>query len=243
MWIEFKNYQEKAIVKLKQEVNDLLDAEENKICIFKSPTGSGKTLMMAEFLKRLIDSRIDGKKFSFIWIAVNKLHDQSRNSLKKYYDPLGIGLKCSYFEDLDERKIGENEILFLNWASINKKGNIYVRENERDNNLSNIVARTKEEGRIIILVIDESHRNAETDKSKELIEDIGPKVTIEVSATPQLKGVFRGVEVDLKDVKDEGMIKKEIAINPGFEHYIIDKKKNDKTADEIVLESALRKRK
>ena len=116
MNINLKNYQEKAIVKLKQEVNDLLDAEGNKICIFKSPTGSGKTLMMAEFLKRLIDSRIDGKKFSFIWIAVNKLHDQSRNSLKKYYDPLGIGLKCSYFEDLDDRKIGENEILFLNYA-------------------------------------------------------------------------------------------------------------------------------
>ena len=242
MWIEFKNYQEKAIVKLKQEVNDLLDAEGNKICIFKSPTGSGKTLMMAEFLKRLIDSRIDGKKFSFIWIAVNKLHDQSRNSLKKYYDPLGIGLKCSYFEDLDDRKIGENEILFLNWASINKKGNIYVRENERDNNLSNIVARTKEEGRIIILVIDESHRNAETDKSKELIEDIGPKITIEVSATPQLKGVFRGVEVELKDVKDEGMIKKEIVINPGFENFKLDKKLADKTADEIVVEAGLKKR-
>lgn len=242
MWIEFKNYQEKAIVKLKQEVNDLLDAEGNKICIFKSPTGSGKTLMMAEFLKRLIDSRIDGKKFSFIWIAVNKLHDQSRNSLKKYYDPLGIGLKCSYFEDLDDRKIGENEILFLNWASINKKGNIYVRENERDNNLTNIVARTKEEGRIIILIIDESHRNAETEKSKELIEDIGPKVTIEVSATPQLKGVFRGVEVELKDVKDEGMIKKEIVINPGFENFKLDKKLADKPADEIVVEAALKRR-
>jgi type III restriction enzyme len=242
MWIEFKNYQEKAIVKLKQEVNDLLDAEGNKICIFKSPTGSGKTLMMAEFLKRLIDSRIDGKKFSFIWIAVNKLHDQSRNSLKKYYDQFGVGLKCSYFEDLDDRKIGENEILFLNWASINKKGNIYVRENERDNNLSNIVARTKDEGRIIILVIDESHRNAETDKSKELIEDIGPKITIEVSATPQLKGVFRGVEVELKDVKDEGMIKKEIVINPGFENFKLDKKLADKTADEIVVEAGLKKR-
>ncbi|MFH1575870.1 MAG: DEAD/DEAH box helicase family protein [Candidatus Nealsonbacteria bacterium] len=242
MWIEFKNYQEKAIVKLKQEVNELLDAEGNKICIFKSPTGSGKTLMMAEFLKRLIDSRIDGKKFSFIWIAVNKLHDQSRNSLKKYYDPLGIGLKCSYFEDLDDRKISENEILFLNWASINKKGNIYVRENERDNNLSNIVARTKDEGRAIILIIDESHRNAETEKSKELIEDIGPKITVEVSATPQLKGVFRGVEVELKDVKDEGMIKKEIAINPGFENFKLDRKLADKTADEIVVEAGLKKR-
>jgi len=65
-----------------KEVNELLDADGNKICIFKSPTGSGKTLMMAESLKRLIDSRIDGKKFSFVWIAVNKLHDQSRNSLK-----------------------------------------------------------------------------------------------------------------------------------------------------------------
>ena len=242
MWIEFKNYQEKAIVKLKQEVNDLLDVEGNKICVFKSPTGSGKTLMMAEFLKRLIDSRIDGKKFSFIWIAVNKLHDQSRNSLKKYYDQFGVGLKCSYFEDLDERKISENEILFLNWASINKKGNIYVRENERDNNLSNIVTRTKDEGRIVILIIDESHRNAETEKSKELIEDIGPKITIEVSATPQLKGVFRGVEVELKDVKDEGMIKKEIVINPGFEDFKLDKKVADKTADEIVVETALKKR-
>ena len=242
MWIEFKNYQEKAIVKLKQEVNDLLDMEGNKICIFKSPTGSGKTLMMAEFLKRLIDSRIDGKKFSFIWIAVNKLHDQSRNSLKKYYDQFGVGLKCSYFEDLDERKISENEILFLNWASINKKDNIYVRENERDNNLSNIVARTKDEGRIIILIIDESHRNAETEKSKELIEDIDPKITIEVSATPQLKGVFRGVEVELKDAKDEGMIKKEIVINPGFENYKLDRKLADKTADEIVVEAGLKKR-
>jgi type III restriction enzyme len=242
MWIEFKNYQEKAIVKLKQEVNDLLDAEENKICIFKSPTGSGKTLMIAEALKRIIDSRIDGKKFSFIWIAVNKLHDQSRNSLKKYYDQFGVGIKCSHFEDLVERKISENEILFLNWASINKKGNIYVRENERDNNLTNIVSRTKDEERIIILIIDESHRNAETDKSKELIDDIGPKVTIEVSATPQLKDVFHGVEVELKDVKDEGMIKKEIVINPGFENYKLDKKLADKTADEIVVEAGLKKR-
>lgn len=242
MWIEFKNYQEKAIVKLKQEINELLEVEGNKICIFKSPTGSGKTLMMAETLKRLIDSRIDSKKFAFIWIAVNKLHDQSRNSLKKYYDQFGVGIKCSYFDDLDERKISENEILFLNWASINKKGNIYVRENERDNNLSSIVARTKDEGREIILIIDESHRNAETDKSKELIEDINPKVTIEVSATPQLKGIFHGVEVDLNNVKDEGMIKKEIIINPGFEDYKLDKKLKDKTADEIVVEAGLKKR-
>ena len=64
-------------------------------------------------------------------------------------------MKCSHFNDLDDRRIGENEILFLNWASINKKDNLYVRANERDNNLSSVIARTKDEGRIIFLIIDE----------------------------------------------------------------------------------------
>lgn len=242
MTIELKDYQENAVVRLKREINELLDADAAKVCIFKSPTGSGKTLMMAEFLKRLIDSRVDGMNFSFVWIAVNKLHDQSRNNLKKFYYQNGVGIKCSYFEDLVDRKIGENEILFLNWASINKKDNLYVRANERDNNLSSVINRTKDEGRTIFLVIDESHHTANSEKSKELIQDIGPKITMEVSATPQLNNANRIVEVELKDVKDEGMIKKEIVINPGFEHYIVDKLKSDKTADELVLESALNKR-
>lgn len=242
MLIELKNYQEKAIAKLKNEVNELLESDDNKICIFKSPTGSGKTLMMAEMLMRLCDSRIDNKKLSFVWIAVNKLHDQSRNSLKKYYENKGLGLKCSSFGDLEERRIRENEILFLNWASINKKDNIYVRANERDNNLSSVIERTKDAGRTIILIIDESHRNAETDISQDLIKEMSPKITIEVSATPQLKGVFHGVEVELKDVKDEEMIKNEIVINPDFGNYKLDKKISDKTADELVVEAGLKKR-
>lgn len=242
MWIQFKDYQENAVVDLKREANRLLDADGDKVLIFKSPTGSGKTLMMAEFLKRLIDSRIDGKHFSFVWIAVNKLHDQSRENLKKYYDHYGVSLKCSRFEDLEDKKISENEILFLNWASINKKDNIFVRANERDNNLTSIIRRTKDEGRILILIIDESHHTAKSEHSKDLINELAPKLTLEVSATPQLNNANRIVEVELKAVKDEGMIKKEIAINPGFEHYVFDSKKSDKTADELVLESALKKR-
>ena len=242
MWVELKDYQEKAIIKLKQEINDLLSSEDNKICIFKSPTGSGKTIMVAEALRRLIDSRCDETKFSFIWIAVNKLHDQSRKSLKKYYDHYGVAIKCSYFEDLDDREIKENEILFLNWASINKKENIFIRENERDNNLSYIVEKTKAEGRTIMLIIDESHHTAKGEESKKVIEEIAPKITLEVSATPQLNSANRIVEVDLGAVKKEGMIKKEIVINPGFENYKLDKNIADKTADEIVIEAALKKR-
>lgn len=241
MIFEFKNYQENAIVRLKRQINELLETDENKVCVFKAPTGSGKTLMMAEFLKRLIDSRIDRKQFSFVWIAVNKLHDQSRNSLRKYYDQNGVGIKCSYFDDLGDRKIGENEILFLNWASINKKDNIYVSANEYNNNLSNIIERTKNEGRIIILIVDESHNTAGSAISKGIIDDLAPKITIEVSATPKIESDYR-VVIEPSEVRIDGMIKNEILVNPDFENFIVDETKNDRAADEIILEEAIKKR-
>jgi type III restriction enzyme len=239
--IEFKDYQEKTIVKLKSEVNELLESQNDEVIVFKSPTGSGKTLMTAEFLRRLIDARIDGKKFAFVWIAVHKLHDQSRNSLKKYYDEHGVPLRCSYFQDLENRQIRQNEILFLNWASINNEDKIIIRANERDNNLDTVVARTKEAGRMIILIIDESHHTANSDKSQEIIKKLGPKVTVEVSATPQIKSDYI-VPVKIEDVRKEGMIKKEVVVNDGFENYVIDKRKSDESADELILRSAIEKR-
>ena len=235
--IELKDYQDIAIEDLKKSVNQLLESSENKVCVFKSPTGSGKTLMTAEFLRRLVTKREDNKKLSFIWISVNQLHDQSKNSLERYFEDSRT-LKCSNFEDLEDKKIGENEILFFNWQSINKKDNIYIRENEQDNNLSNIITNTEDEGREIILIIDESHRNAETEKSKELIEGINPKVTIEVSATPQFKDISKIVEVDFKKVQEEEMIKKEIAINPEIDKIKI----NGSSTDDIIIDSALNKR-
>ena len=242
MHIELKNYQEKAVVRLREVANEILNVPDNEVLIFNAPTGSGKTIMMAEALRRLIDSRIDGKKLAFIWIAVNKLHDQSRESLKRYYDSEAVGLKCSRFSDLQEKQIAENEILFLNWASINKKDNIYIRDNEHDNNLESIITRTKEAGRTVVLVIDESHHTANSDKSKELIDVIGPKLTVEVSATPQLTST-NVVAVRIADVRAEGMIKKEVTVNNGFKTLEVDKKKSDQSADEIVLQAALDKRK
>ena len=180
-------------------------------------------------------------KFSFIWLTVRKLHDQSKDKLERYYERDRI-LTCSYFEDLEDRRIGENEILFINWDSINKKDiNIYVKENEQDNNLNSIVNNTKEEDRVLVLIIDERlHHTASSEKSKELIEIISPKITIEVSATPHLKDSGSAiVKVPLTEVKDEEMIKTEISVNPEF----LDLKIGAKSADELVIEQALKKRK
>ena len=167
--IELKSYQKKSVESLITKTENVLRSRENGIVIFQSPTGSGKTAMVSELIKQLVKDRQDNKKFSFIWVSVRMLHEQSKEKLEKYYEDDRL-LQCSYFEDLEDRKIDENEILFINWTSINKKDiNIYVKENEQENNLNSIIANTREDGREIILIIDESHHTASSDKSKELI--------------------------------------------------------------------------
>lgn len=240
--IQFKNYQEEAISELQAKTIKQLGRSGNRTMVFKSPTGSGKTLMMAEYLKRLDDSEL--QKFSFVWAAPRQLHKQSKNSLTKYFQDCQ-SLKCSLFSDLLDNRIRSNEILFLNWESINKENNLVIRENERDFYLDKVLSNTKEEGRDLVLIIDESHFSVDTDISTNLIKDISPKLTIEVSATPSLKDEDASIIVDIDDVKEEGMIKKSIVFQDGYENNI----KNDqlitireKGTDILVLEDALKKR-
>lgn len=237
--IELKDYQKQAVENLHRKIENSLRSSENEVVVFQAPTGSGKTVMVSELIKELVGNRKDDKKFSFIWVSVRMLHEQSKEKLEKYYED-DKAIKCSYFEDLEGRKIDENEILFINWHSINKKDiNIYVKENEQDNNLNSIIKNTKKDGRIVVLIIDESHHSASSEKSKELIEVISPKITLEVSATPHLKENIAEIEkVRLSDVKAEEMIKSEISVNPEF----IDIKIGTKSSDEVVIEEALKKR-
>jgi len=228
--ITLRQYQEIAVRELREKANILLDLQGGKTIVFKSPTGSGKTLMMAEFLKTLVENRVDTKSFAFIWTAPRKLHTQSKQKLENYYHD-SKALRCVNFEDLVDIQIGKNEILFLNWESINKEDNVYIRENERDFNLSRVIQNTLDAGRIIVLVIDESHHSAKTEISLELIDMIQPKITVEVSATPNIDGDER-VMVYREWVIAEEMIKKRVAINPGFRNKI-----ERKTAEEIIVTS------
>ena len=125
-------------------------------------------------------------------------------------------MECSFFEELDDRQIGENEILFFNWESIRQENLIYIRENEQDNNLSSVLERTREAGRVIVLVIDESQLQAQAETSQNLIAAISPNLTIEVSATPIMQNPDKIVSVDIGDVKAEEMIKKAVILNEDF---------------------------
>jgi len=248
--MQLKDYQEIAIDDLLAKAKKLLGYSGNKKLVFKAPTGSGKTIMMAELLKKLSEDREIKQELSFIWTAPRHLHTQSKNKLEIYLET-SQALFCSFFEDLDDRKIQVNEILFFNWESINKKNkNTIVRENEQDFYLSKVLERTKEEGRKIILIIDESHfaAGAKDNKGKQaankLREEINADLTIEMSATPLLTG-DETVNVHLEDVKKEGMIKKAVILNEDFTNIInknkITTQKLSGGTEEMVIDAAMKK--
>ncbi len=236
MIIKNLDYKEKAIKKLLDIANELLEGKSNDNIIFKAPTGAGKTIIMADFLLQLVEKRNDHKTFSFIWAAPRKLHLQSKEKLEEFYKENRV-LECSNLEDLTDKKISENEILFLNWESINKKDNVFIRDNENDFNLTSIINNTVAEGREIILVIDESHHTATAENTRGLIEIMNPKITIEVSATPHMNS-DNIVRVKFEDVVAEGMIKEKISLNPDLK----EDKLEGEGSDEFILKEALKKR-
>lgn len=244
MAFKLTTYQDERAQELLTTTRRLLRIGGGKKLVFKAPTGSGKTIMMAEFLTRFADDKRH-EPCSFIWTAPRQLHEQSKDKLESYFEKTRA-MECSYFEDLTDRQIDENEVLFFNWESIRQDGNIYIRDNEQENNLSKVIERTREAGRKIILIIDESHFHAQAETSQNLISAIKPDLTIEVSATPVMQNPDEIVSVDISEVKAEEMIKKAVILNEDFKNVI---KSGEKiktelanSTDEIVLKEALKKR-
>ncbi len=249
--MQLKIYQENAVEDLLAKAKKLLSYEGGKKLIFKAPTGSGKTIMMAEFLKQLIEDREIRQPLSFIWTAPRQLHKQSKDKLESYFENNRV-LECKFFNDLNNLQISESEILFFNWESINKKDkNTIVKENEQEFYLAKVLEKTREQGRKIILIIDESHYSAGAQDKKgkqsanRIREDIGADLTIEVSATPLLEG-DDDVKVQLEEVKKEGMVKKAVLLNDDFDNFIkqgkIQTQKLSGGSEELVIGAAMAKR-
>lgn len=218
--IELKQYQEDAVQKLFRDSVDLLSARHGGRVVFKAPTGAGKTIMMAAYLELLSSQSIFESKLSVIWAAPRKLHTQSKEKLQQFFSETHT-FRCSEFAGLSGKSISPNEILFMNWESINKvEKNTIVKENERDFYLQKVVQNTRDKGNLIVLVIDESHHHATSEISKSLIADMQPDLTIEVSATPVLSDVDALISVPLEKVKEEGMVKLGVTLNPEFENSL-----------------------
>ncbi|MBR1465688.1 MAG: DEAD/DEAH box helicase family protein [Bacteroidaceae bacterium] len=240
-------FQQKAVRELVDKTIDLLCLPGNrKQLVFKAPTGSGKTVMTSQLLSDLteeLQSRGDCpvQQVAYMWIAPNKLHQQSYFKMKDFFHETHL-LRAVMYDELDhsEGYIKPGEILFVNWESINKEKNIIVRDNEQNASVFEITRRTQEEhGLPIILVIDEEHLfwSKTADKSKKVLEQIQPKVEIRVSATPKTYS-DNIVNIPREKVIEEEMIKKQVILNPDIDERLTD----EHELNQHLIACAIRKR-
>ena len=238
-----KSYQEEAVKDLIKQTDRIIKSKNKRTkLVLKAPTGSGKTIVMAEYLNRFVQeaqSKIElpYRQFAFIWIAPNQLHIQSYQKIKDYFKETRT-IRSIQFEDITDNQLLPNDVLFLNWQSISSNDNIFVRDNERDKTLYQFINNTRINDTEIIVILDEAHLFASKgDKANKVLEKLNAIIEIDVSATPLFQSDNK-VVIHRDDVVKEQMIKKGVRLNPDIEP----EKQTTQELDYYLLDEALKKR-
>lgn len=245
MLYDLKTYQRDAV----DEIKEYFDFNFNKkgnIIVFKSPTGSGKTLMISSVIEEEVAER-ENDNFCFVWASIGKgeLQKQSYNSVKSYVQghPVCTLLEEDFFGS--RRFIKNHEVIFVNWEKLISKDrgtgkwkNNLMKDSEGHNFLD-VIRQTKENGTKIILIVDESHIGSSSNTRIAEFRDqiLEPDMTIEMSATPSSNP---DVFVEPQRVIDEGIIKEEVIVNEGISAE--DRTLAEKDSEQLVLECAEAKR-
>jgi len=216
--------------------------------LLKAITGSGKTIVLAEYIKSIYSQRDDhpkirNKNYVFIWLTVGTggLHFQSAKKIANSLNNGNIKIICPKEEnDFNETSFQDKTIVILNWEKINKLDD----SNELSSNLfvgekNNIQTTIKNSDVEYIFIVDEAHRNYKTKPYLKILSLFNPKVILCVTATPTTmqKSIDKKFNLSTAKVIDEQMIKKGIIYNEG-----ITVSTNDKNLISSILGSASLKR-
>lgn len=225
--ITLANFQMKAI---KELLFDTECASQREI-ILKSPTGSGKTIMLTHFMDEYIKGHA---KTVFVWLTPGKgdLEEQSKDKMDKYIR----NAQTKLLPDIMTGGFCENDCCFINWEKLTKKGNNALKDSERINFLE-WIEKAHNDGLSFKIIVDESHMN-DSIKADEIVQYFRTDKIIRCSATPVIKDrtTTKLIEIPEVDVIAEGLIKKVLIINENFEQDI---QTEDTTA--FLLERALEK--
>jgi len=226
-----------------------------QLLVFQSPTGSGKTFMMASFINELNNlPQWDADK-AFIWITFSDdLAMQSKQKFEGYFENT-LKNELLTVDEFNRGKLFKNDILFINWQKLVSRAaeNRVLRRPEDENQhkesgfyFEDIVENTHKDGRQIILIVDESHKHKTTELAHDIINKINPKIIIDVSATPDFQPDLFDIEegragfvyVKREDVVDEGLIKEKIAVQTEEEI----KTHGGEDLDKVLLDLGFNKR-
>lgn len=208
MNIQLAKFQLKAIKSLHESMEDNI-----RDIILKSPTGSGKTIILTHFMDEYIKGH---SKTVFIWLTPGKgnLEEQSKEKMDRYIH----NAQTKLLSDIMTNGFEENESCFINWEKLTKKGNNALKDSERTNFLEHI-ENALNNGLTFKIIIDESHQNF-TAKSDEIVQYFKTDKIIRCSATPISDKKAKLIEVKEEDVIAEGLIKKLLVINEDFPQTI-----------------------
>lgn len=254
--MQLKDFQSTAIDQLSLTFLDLWKTGGYRIpIVFKAPTGAGKTIMMAEFLRCLDNNYQFHEDKAYVWVSFggDESYSQSKNKLYHYFNE-GTDMNLKDVNNLSEGKLYKNNIFFINWSKIKgtdkeskklrKSGGVgYGGEAVFDE----FIKTTRKE-RDIVLIIDEAHTETDTHLANEVVDLIDPRIILKITATPkdlpsisdvsQKKAGF--VEALESDVIASGLIKEKIIIQTEEDIKKLESKQLSK--DEIMLELAYNKR-
>ena len=205
--IDLFDFQEKAVIKL---LDIVTDSSSKQTITVKSPTGSGKTIILIDFVEEYL-TKINSRT-AFIWLCPGKgdLEEQSRQKMRKFAPHRHTQ---NLFDSLQNGFEAESTT-FINWELVTKKGNTAIRDSERKN-LFDRIADAHRAGIEFIVIIDEEHSN-NTAKAKTIIDAFSAKNIIRVSATAIENKRYEYFEIDEVDVIGEGLITKALYVNEGL---------------------------
>ena len=184
------------------------DPNAKRKIIVKSPTGSGKTIILLSYIYDYLLWQ-DPKKV-FIWLTPGKgdLEEQSKDKMDEYiphaksaniHDALLQGFKGGY-------------TYFINWEMITNKKNNALKDSEKKN-LFERISEAHREQLSFITIIDEEHLN-NTSKADDILYALNSDREIRVSATTVKNPMAEFHEIPEEEVINSGLITKALYINP-----------------------------
>ena len=204
--IKLFDFQEKAVINL----IDFTTGNHKQTITVKSPTGSGKTIILINYICEYLD-KID-RNTAFIWLCPGKgdLEEQSRKKMLKFAPTKN----AQTLQDALGNGFLPESTTFINWELVTKTGNRAISDGEKQN-LFDKIAEAHSSHTKFIIIIDEEHSN-NTAKANNIIQAFSAEHIIRMSATAVENKRFEYFEIDETEVINAGLITKALYVNEGM---------------------------
>lgn len=212
--IELKNFQQDIVDKL---LSFIAPEYPVNILTIKSPTGSGKTIVLLSWINEYVQSTADNVAFVWFTPGAGELEEQAQDKAKRIFN-----IKAQSVDDALINGFNRGSVTFINYERVvGKKSKAMLTDNEHDNLVDKIEA-SSEQDRHFIVIIDEAHRN-DTNKARDIISKFSAVKTVRVSAAvenPNTPDTVEFYEVPEETVINSGLITKSVVVNESIDPHL-----------------------